>query len=84
MSQPTIVIVPGLRDHVSAHWQTHLEAKLRADGRKVAAVPARGRDDLDCVGRVAAIQRVVQSVSGPIVFVAHSGGCIMLAGAAVL
>ncbi|MCH8856806.1 MAG: alpha/beta hydrolase, partial [Proteobacteria bacterium] len=24
---PTILIVPGLRDHVEDHWQTHLERR---------------------------------------------------------
>ena len=24
----TILIVPGLREHVASHWQTHLEARL--------------------------------------------------------
>ena len=38
-----------------------------------------GRDDLDCATKVAAIERVAQSVEGPIVIVAHSGGCIMVA-----
>lgn len=25
---PTILLVPGLRDHVAKHWQTLLEQKL--------------------------------------------------------
>ena len=45
----------------------------------MASVPPMGRDDLDCATKVAAIERVAQSVSGPIVIVAHSGGCIMVA-----
>lgn len=28
--QPTVVIVPGLRDHVPDHWQTHLAHELPA------------------------------------------------------
>jgi predicted alpha/beta hydrolase family esterase len=76
---PTVLIVPGLRDHVAQHWQTLLEARLHAAGRAVASVPPMGREDLDCATKVAAIERTAQSVAGPIVIVAHSGGCVMLA-----
>jgi serine hydrolase len=79
MTEPTVLIVPGLRDHVAQHWQTLLEARLRAAGRPVASVPPMGREDLDCTAKVAAIERTAQSVEGPIVIVAHSGGCVMLA-----
>ena len=79
MSSPTALIVPGLRDAVATHWQTLLEAKLRAAGRPVACVPPMGREDLDNARKVAAIEQVAQSVDGPIVLVAHSGGCIMVA-----
>ena len=41
---PTVLIVPGLRDHVQAHWQTLLAAQLP----KVHSVPPMGREDLDC------------------------------------
>ena len=37
MSEPTVLIVARLRDHVALHWQTLLEAHLRAAGRPVAA-----------------------------------------------
>lgn len=76
---PTVLIVPGLRDDVAQHWQTLLEARLRGAGRPVASVPAMGRDPLDCVDRVAAIERCAQAVAGPVVIVAHSAGCIMVA-----
>jgi len=79
MNQPTILIVPGLRDAAPQHWQTFLEQRLRAAGRPVACVPPMGREDLDCAAKVAAIERTAQSVDGPIVVVAHSGGCVMLA-----
>jgi predicted alpha/beta hydrolase family esterase len=72
---PTILIVPGLRDHVDAHWQTLLAAKLP----RVRTVPPMGREDLDCAARVRAIERSAQAIAGPLVIVAHSGGCIMLA-----
>ena len=77
--EPAIVIVPGLRDHVAQHWQTLLEARLRAQGRRVAAVPPMGRDDLDCAARVEAIEAVVARIDAPAIVVAHSGGCVMVA-----
>jgi len=76
---PTVLIVPGLRDHVDAHWQTLLGAHLKASGREVRTVPPMGRTDLDCAARVEAIEREAQSIDGPLVLVAHSGGCVMVA-----
>ena len=76
---PTVLIVPGLRDAVAQHWQTLLEARLRAAGRPVAGVAPMGRVELDCARRVEAIERAAQAVAGPLVIVAHSGGCIMAA-----
>jgi serine hydrolase len=76
---PTVLIVPGLRDHVDAHWQTLLALDLETQRRKVKSVPPMGRTDLDCAARVAAIERAAQAISGPIVLVAHSGGCVMVA-----
>ena len=73
--EPTVLIVPGLRDHVEQHWQTLLAKKLT----NVREVPPMGRADLDCAKRVAAIEREVASIEGPIVIVAHSGGVIALA-----
>ncbi|MDM0073754.1 alpha/beta hydrolase [Variovorax sp. J2P1-59] len=78
-ASPTVLIVPGLRDHVDAHWQTLLAADLQARGRKVHTVPPMGREDLDCAARVNAIERVANSVAGPLVIVAHSGGSLMVA-----
>jgi predicted alpha/beta hydrolase family esterase len=72
---PTVLIVPGLRDHVAQHWQTLLAAQLP----RVLTVPPMGREDLDVAVRVDAIERAAQQVEGPLVIVAHSGGCIMLA-----
>ncbi|WP_212745146.1 alpha/beta fold hydrolase [Hydrogenophaga sp. 2FB] len=75
MTPPTILIVPGLRDHTEQHWQTLLEKELP----RVRAVPPMGRDDLDCAKRVAAIEQVAAAIEGPIVIVAHSGGVVMVA-----
>ncbi len=71
----TVLIVPGLRDHVEAHWQTLLAAEL-PDAR---TVPPMGRPDLDCQARVRAIESAMDSLAGPVVIVAHSGGCVMVA-----
>ena len=79
MAQPTLLIVPGLRDHVDAHWQTLLAFDLRARGRAVRTVPPMGRVDLDCAARVKAIEQKAQAIDGPLVLVAHSGGCVMVA-----
>lgn len=80
---PTVLIVPGLRDTVADHWQTHLEHGLRQAGRRVVSVPPMGRSDLDCQARVAAIERAALAIDGPCVIVAHSGGCVMVAHWAV-
>jgi hypothetical protein len=75
MPEPTVLIVPGLRDHVAQHWQTLLAGRLP----RVRGVPPMGREDLDCAARVDAIEREAQAVDGPLIVVAHSGGCVMLA-----
>ena len=76
---PTTLVVPGLRDHVAQHWQTLLAARLEDAGRPVRTVPPMGRDDLSCAARVEAIEREAHAIDGPLVIVAHSGGCIMVA-----
>lgn len=76
---PTVVIVPGLRDHVEQHWQTLLEAQLRAQNRPVVAVPPMGRAELDCASRIEAIENAVAAADAPVIVVAHSAGCIMVA-----
>jgi predicted alpha/beta hydrolase family esterase len=73
--EPTVLVVPGLRDAVAHHWQTLLAARLP----RVRAVPPMGRDNLDCAAHVAAIERAAQEVQGPLVIVAHSAGCLMVA-----
>jgi hypothetical protein len=78
MAQPaaaTVLLVPGLRDHVDAHWQTWLQAQLPG----CRSVPPMGRDDLDCARRVDAIEQAVMAIDGPLLLVAHSAGCIMVA-----
>jgi serine hydrolase len=74
-TKPTVLIVPGLRDHVAEHWQTLLAARLP----RVRSVPPMGREDLDCAARVEAIDRELAAIEGPVILVAHSGGVIMVA-----
>jgi predicted alpha/beta hydrolase family esterase len=72
-SPPTIVIVPGLRDHVPEHWQTLLEQKLS----RTVCVPRMEHDKLSCVAWVAMLERTLAGVDGPVILVAHSGGCMI-------
>jgi hypothetical protein len=75
MTRPTVLIVPGLRDHVDQHWQTLLASRLEC----VRTVPPMGRTDLDCAARVRAIDEQVSAIDGPVIIVAHSGGVVMVA-----
>ncbi|MFE5873932.1 RBBP9/YdeN family alpha/beta hydrolase [Rhodococcus sp. NPDC056506] len=71
----TVVIVPGLRDHVEDHWQTHLERGLD----NVLTVPPLETDKLSRDARVAALDEVLTSVCGAVVLVAHSAGVMTVA-----
>lgn len=77
-SLATVLIVPGLRDHVAEHWQTLLEQKL-SKTRRVVVVPPLETDKLSCAARVDAIENTLAGIDGPVIVVAHSGGVIMLA-----
>ncbi|WP_328535930.1 RBBP9/YdeN family alpha/beta hydrolase [Streptomyces sp. NBC_00344] len=70
----TIVVVPGLRDHVPDHWQTLLAERLTAAGRSVHTVTPLTENQLSRAARVAALEGVVAAVPGPLVLVAHSAG----------
>lgn len=77
-SAPTILIVPGLRDHVPEHWQTLLQSDLERDGASVACIPRRQNEKLSCPLWIAAIEQSLASIAGPVILVAHSGGVIMI------
>jgi predicted alpha/beta hydrolase family esterase len=77
--KPAILIVPGLRGDVPEHWQSRLAMQLALAGRKVVTVPPMGRAELDCQARVDAIEAHARAIDGPLLLVAHSGGCIMAA-----
>lgn len=70
----TVLIVPGLREHVPDHWQTLLAAQLP----KVRTVAPLTHDKLCCAARVDAIDRALASIDGPVIIVAHSAGAMMV------
>ncbi|WP_331719930.1 alpha/beta hydrolase [Streptomyces sp. NBC_00147] len=67
---PTVVIVPGMRDHVPAHWQTILSSEIASS----RTVPPLTSDRLSCDAQVAALDDILSDLSGPVVLVAHSAG----------
>jgi predicted alpha/beta hydrolase family esterase len=69
----TVLIIPGLRDHVAEHWQTLLQAEL--DGAH-SVEPLR-ENGLSCAARVEAIAQALERIDGPVILVAHSAGCLM-------
>lgn len=71
----TVLIVPGLREHVAEHWQTLLAARLE----NVRCVPPLVADKLDCTARVQALQDELCLIDGPVILVAHSAGVLMVA-----
>jgi len=71
----SVLIVPGLRDQVSNHWQTLLASRMP----QAETVAPMGRENIDLDGRVAAIEAAAQRIGGPLILVAHSAGCIMTA-----
>jgi predicted alpha/beta hydrolase family esterase len=75
MTEPTVLIVPGLRGAMAQLWQTLLEARLP----RVRSVAPMGLENLDCAARVATVDREAQAIEGPLVIVAHSAGCIIVA-----
>ncbi|HEY2621857.1 MAG TPA: alpha/beta fold hydrolase [Dyella sp.] len=75
MTNPTILLVPGLRDHVAEHWQTLLEAKLPA----TRSVPPLEHDKLSRAARVAALDEALADIEGPVILVGHSAGVMITA-----
>ncbi len=70
---PTILLVPGLRDHVPEHWQTLLEARLP----NAVSVPPLEHDKLSLAARVAALDHALAAIEGPVILVAHSAGVMI-------
>ena len=81
-STPESVVEPTV-----LHRARAARPRLSSTGRRCWATLPRAQRagrwagvDLDCSARVAAIERAVQAIAGPVLFVAHSGGCIMVGG----
>jgi len=71
---PTLVIVPGLRDHVPDHWQTVLAQQLP----EAVTVPRMERDKLSCAAWVTILDQSLSAIEGPVVLVAHSAGVMIV------
>ncbi|MFJ5775635.1 RBBP9/YdeN family alpha/beta hydrolase [Streptomyces sp. NPDC093094] len=76
-AEPTVVIVPGLRDHVPDHWQTRLAERLTGAGRAVRTVPPVTGERLALDVRVARLAATLAAVDGPVLLVAHSAGVLV-------
>ena len=71
----TILFVPGLRDHVEDHWQTHLAREIAGS----RTVPPLIQDRLSLPARVAALDAALHEIEGDVILVAHSAGVLMVA-----
>ena len=72
---PTVLLVPGLRDHVAEHWQTILEQQIPG----ARSVPRMETDKLSRAAWVAELDRSVAAIAGPVILVAHSAGVMITA-----
>lgn len=72
-SSPTILFVPGLRDHVEDHWQTILAARLP----NTRTVPPLEHDKLSCAARVKALDDALAGITGSVILVSHSAGVMI-------
>lgn len=74
-SKATVLIVPGLRDHVDDHWQTLLAKKLP----RVRMVAPPGKLNATLSERIAAVETEASATPDPLVIVAHSAGSLIVA-----
>jgi predicted alpha/beta hydrolase family esterase len=72
MTEPSVVLVPGLRGHVEDHWQTRLAAAMP----NARMVPPLGRMQPSLAARVGQLNWIVESADEPVILVAHSAGCL--------
>lgn len=70
---PTLLFVPGLRDHVEEHWQTLYAKKVPGSH----TVPPLEADKLSRAARVEALESALGRISGPVILVAHSAGVMI-------
>lgn len=71
-ANPTILFVPGLRDHVEDHWQTHAARAIPGS----ATVEPLDADRLSRAARVGALDAALKAIPGEVILVAHSAGCL--------
>lgn len=71
----TALIVPGLNGSGEAHWQSVWE-RTRSDCRRVEQ---RSWDEPDPFEWSFTLQRAIDASDGPVVLVAHSLGCLLVA-----
>ncbi|MBK1839585.1 serine hydrolase family protein [Azospirillum sp. YIM B02556] len=79
MTQPTVLVLPGLGNSGPDHWQTWLEGRLPALSRVDLGNWDAPEPDL----WVARLDQAVREAPGPVVLVAHSLACILVARWAV-
>lgn len=72
---PTPLIVPGLRDHVAQHWQTWLAERLP----QAHSLTPMGRENLLLSARLDELEATIARLDAPVLLVAHSGGCVLVA-----
>lgn len=75
MTRPRLLMVPGLGDSGPAHWQSLWQAADPGIGRVVQ----RDWDNPDRAEWIAALDRQVAAIDGPVLLVAHSLGCALIA-----
>jgi hypothetical protein len=75
----SVLVVPGLRDESTEHWQTLLAGELERLGRTVRSVKPMGRGNLDCAMRVSLLQQEAAAANAPLIIVAHSAGALTVA-----
>jgi predicted alpha/beta hydrolase family esterase len=68
----TVLIVPGLRDHMPEHWQTFLAEELPGS----RTVPPLEHDKLSRAARVEALDHEIRAIEGPLILAAHSAGVL--------
>lgn len=71
----TVLFVPGLRDHVEDHWQTHAARALPGS----VTVEPLTEDRLSRRARVRALDDALHAIDGEVVLAAHSAGCLTVA-----
>jgi predicted alpha/beta hydrolase family esterase len=73
LPSPTILFVPGLRDHVEDHWQTILASEIPGS----VTVPPLTENRLSLAARMDALEATLQGIKGDVILVAHSAGVLI-------